>query len=33
LQDDAVAAALDALRAARTAAVPETPVGPGEGGE
>jgi 5-(carboxyamino)imidazole ribonucleotide mutase len=33
LQDDAVAAALDAWRAARTAAVPETPVGPGEGGE
>jgi 5-(carboxyamino)imidazole ribonucleotide mutase len=33
LQDDAVAAALDAWRAARTAAVPAAPVGPGEGGE
>jgi 5-(carboxyamino)imidazole ribonucleotide mutase len=33
LQDDAVAAALDSWRAAHTAAVPEAPVGPGEGGE
>ena len=33
LQDDAVARALDAWRAARTAAVPEAPVGHGEGGE
>ena len=33
LQDDAVARALDAWRAARTAAVPEAPAGHGEGGE
>ncbi len=33
LQDDAVARALDAWRAARTAAVPEAPVGQGESGE
>jgi 5-(carboxyamino)imidazole ribonucleotide mutase len=33
LQDGAVASALDAWRAARTAAVPEAPVGHGEGGE
>jgi 5-(carboxyamino)imidazole ribonucleotide mutase len=33
LQDGAVASALDAWRAARTAAVPEAPVEHGEGGE
>ena len=33
LQDDAVARALDAWRAARTAAVPEAPGGQGESGE
>jgi 5-(carboxyamino)imidazole ribonucleotide mutase len=33
LRDEAVAAALDAWRAARTAAVPETPVGGDEGSE
>ena len=33
LQDAAVARALDAWRAARTAAVPEAPVGQGESGE
>ena len=33
LQDGAVASALDAWRAARTAAVPEAPVGQGESGE
>jgi 5-(carboxyamino)imidazole ribonucleotide mutase len=33
LQDDAVARALDAWRAARTAAVPEATVGQGESGE
>ena len=33
LQDDDVARALDAWRAARTAAVPEAPVGQGESGE
>jgi 5-(carboxyamino)imidazole ribonucleotide mutase len=33
LQDEAVAAALDAWRATRTAAVPETPLGAGEGSE
>ena len=33
LQDDAVARALDAWRAARTAAVPDAPVGQGESGD